>query len=70
MTLDLTKPIQTRDGRKVRILCNNLKGKRPIAAAIQTDLEEDVVKVCINGKIYGRSGTHMSDLINIPEGDK
>lgn len=33
--LDLTKPVRTRDGRKVRILCTDAEGSQPIAGLVQ-----------------------------------
>lgn len=69
MTFDPTKPVQTRDGRKARIICTDAKKKQPIVALVlRSDGTEDVVYHNANGFYYPRSGAESEhDLINIPE---
>lgn len=65
---DPTKPIQTRDGRKARILCTDLKFHNcPIAAAILYDHLEHVYAFSGDGKYNGGMPESPIDLINIPE---
>lgn len=68
--LDLSKPVQTRDGRKARIICTDLKCPDfPIVAAFQLtgSFNEEV------SSTFRRDGTFLSgtqtvsDLINVPE---
>jgi hypothetical protein len=67
MKFDPTKPVQTRDGRKARIICTDAKGGNPIVA----------LRTSENGKyevmeLYYEDGRCQAsspgcDLINIPE---
>jgi hypothetical protein len=66
--LDLSKPIQTRDGRRARILANDLKGTRPLVAAISTSdssPNEGVYTYLEDGR-YLTSDPHHFDLVNVP----
>ena len=68
MTFDSTLPVQTRDGRKARIICTDMKGEGPILALLDSGPYE-IAKVYLeDGKLEG-SGTDPCsyDLINIPE---
>lgn len=63
------KPVQTRDGRKARIICTNFKSDKTIVAAVQDERgEEYCCGYFSNGHMWtvGRDGT---DLINIEEGE-
>lgn len=66
---DPTKPVQTREGCKARILCSDLKsGCYPIVAAVTTvdDSQEVTYRYATNGVFY--TGEHHGlDLVNIPE---
>lgn len=73
MTLDLTKPVQTRDGRKARIICSDFSGfdgRYPIIAIIKNKLGEDVSVFTKNGKLYDDeildNVESNEDLINVP----
>lgn len=62
------KPVCTRDGRKVRIICFDRKNSEyPIVALVTTcNHKEDCVPYTINGKFaYGRSN-RPSDLVMVP----
>ena len=65
--LDLSKPVQTRDGRKVRIIYNNLLGtNHPIVAIVrESRATETIERYTVAGKYFigNESG---SDLVNIP----
>jgi len=69
ITFDPTKPVQTRYGDKVRILCDNLKGDKPICAAVDMGLAENIGFYNADGKFNYKDGTSnpILDLINIPE---
>jgi len=65
--IDWSKPVQTRDGRKVRVLCTNLLGEHPIAAAISDYKEGEYV---VTRPLSGQHREHAvspGDLINVPE---
>lgn len=67
--LDLSKPIQTRDGRKVRVLATDIKGLRPVVcvlASFNEHLDDSIVTYPITGKYYSDKDTHALDLIPIP----
>lgn len=67
MSLDLSKPVQTRDGRKVRILCTDAGGERPVVGLIDG---------CVwrwTGGGYDSNGNYRSaqyDLVNVPEPER
>jgi hypothetical protein len=60
---DHTKPFQTRDGRKARLLASNLKGDGPLVVAITNGNDEWVQRYPITGRV----AICGIDLINIPE---
>lgn len=68
MSFDPTKPVQTRDGRKARILTTNLKATSyTLAAAVICFGEEECIYTLLpNGRIDNAAESRM-DLINIPE---
>jgi hypothetical protein len=65
--LDLTKPVQTRDGRKVRIICTDRKYGNPIVALV--DDMEVVTRYSSDGKAgdWAIKGNPDFDLVNTPE---
>lgn len=65
MKLDLNKPVQTRDGRKARIICTDAKGAHPIIALIEGDPYEEVYHYLNNGTSSNEATGY--NLINIPE---
>jgi hypothetical protein len=67
MTFDPTKPVQTRDGRKARIIATDLDAEQNIVAIVEgPDGKEYVETYCPNGHLVKNKVT-VSDLINIPE---
>ena len=67
---DPTKPVQTRDGRKARIVCTNARIERgyPIAALVETEEGgEEVRNYTKSGLWIEGARLGKSDLINIPE---
>jgi hypothetical protein len=71
MSFDPTKPVQTRDGCKARIICTDVIGKYPIIALItnKDGIYETSHSFTAEGKIY-LNETHPFDLVNIPKRHK
>lgn len=72
MTFDPTKPVQTRDGRKARIICTDFKGfgrGSIIANVICTyaNAEAESIYVYYDDGRTNRSSDSSLDLINVPE---
>lgn len=68
MSLDLTKPVQTRDGRKAKVICSYLKNPDyPLAAIVVNEYGNEVVET------YTKTGSQIVDrktgwdLINVDE---
>lgn len=66
MTFDPKKPVQTRDGRKVRIICTDVRSAYPIIALIEMGNGGE------SRMSYAADGTSMyctpsAQLINVPE---
>lgn len=68
-TFDPTKPVQTRDGRKARIICTDRKGTEyPIIALVEDeDGEEGDYAFSATGSYWDSGEEMVDDLINIPE---
>lgn len=66
MPLDLSKPVQTRDGRKVRILCTDGHESWPIVGLIEGVTYPDVWRA--DGS-YGAINPH-ADIVNVPEPER
>lgn len=66
MSIDFTRPITTRDGRPVRILCTDRKGtEHPIVGLVlEATGEEGVTCWCENGDWLRATNTSNWDLIN------
>lgn len=67
MTFDPTKPVQTRDGRKARVLATDIRAARAIVAAVELNDEEIVQCFNRDGRILNSWTEHSDDLINAPE---
>ena len=71
MTIDWTKPIQTRDGRSARLLCKDLKGARgyPVVVALLDERGYESLEHYTLGGQYltGDDEENDHDLINLPE---
>lgn len=65
MTFDHTKPFQTSNGLKARLLCADINGPDPLAVAI-TLMNSGVEVVCT----YPLNGNGAPHLVNIPEKHK
>ena len=63
--ININKPVQTRDGRNVRIIATDRKGDYPIVVLIE-ECESQIL-------LYTKEGHHIinckteTDLINVPE---
>lgn len=68
MTLDLSKPVQTRDGRPVRILCTNLRSATfpVVGIASHADGSESAYTWTAEGFFLGVNKNSEADLINTP----
>lgn len=69
MTVDWTKPIQTRDGRKARVLATDLGDDNyPIVVAVTdgSDHEYSATRT-LDGRISIKSEFDDSDVINVTE---
>jgi len=65
---DPTKPVQTRDGRKARIIATDIEGEFPIAVAITWKDGDEVVGSRFSDGSYASSRlANPADLVNIPE---
>ena len=71
MSLDLTKPVQRKDGTKSRIICTDLKSEYCIVAAFQLDNMPEFVDTYTRDGIndLGNDENDRFDLINVPDGD-
>jgi hypothetical protein len=66
MTLDLSRPVQTRDGRSVRILCTDLKNNKfPIVAALVDEFGVEYAYQYETDGTFKQGGGEL-DLINVP----
>lgn len=67
--IDINKPVQTRDGRKVEIKDQNLTGEYPILGVITNEIGSRSYETwTLGGKHFSDdSKPHESDLINAPE---
>lgn len=63
-TFDPTKPVQTRDGRKARIICTDAKGNYPIIYLTNSDGDNELARHATKDGINFHSSKY--DLINIP----
>jgi len=66
MAIDPKKPVMTRDGRPARIICTDRIGNAPIIALVNRHETEFTVAVTAEGRVPWSTGSHESDLINIP----
>jgi len=66
--LDLNKPVQTRDGRKARIICTDMKrSDYPIVALTDRGDYEVCDLFTIDGTCSLSAEPHKNNLINVPE---
>ena len=63
---DPTKPVQTRDGHKARIVCTDRKGTVSIVALVERYSHENAVYYGSDGRLVGSKESRL-DLVNIPE---
>lgn len=68
---DPTKPVQTRDGKPVRVLCTDANltwglNTHPIVALVSHDIRDELVRYFENGKLLEGTDSNY-DLVNIPE---
>lgn len=63
---DLTKPVQTRSGRPVRILCTDRFGNIQIVALVHEGHREIIVTAYVDGRL-SREVECSHDLVNVPK---
>ena len=62
------KPVCTRDGRKARIICFDVKGDKPIIALIEYEIDERPCNYFVNGRFYSNPNENNdADLMMLPE---
>lgn len=69
-SLDWTKPIQTRDGKKARLVCSDLRSLQPYIVAIETtmvDKPEYIGQHSSDGRYSEDNMECGRDIINVPE---
>jgi hypothetical protein len=68
-TLDLNKPVQTRDGRKARIICTDRKSVMYQVVALVESSDGSEEGACSYTKTgqYHAGYQDQSDLVNVPE---
>lgn len=64
MTFDPTKPVQTRDGRKARIICTDFNGDK-LVVLVETNGREYFGSRRSDGRLDGQI-ENGADLVNIP----
>ena len=64
MSIDFTKPLQTRDGKKVRLLCTDAREPYPVIALIE---ETKLLGRFTSDGRDTRGAESSWDLINVPE---
>lgn len=67
--LDLTKPIVSRGGHPVRIVCSDMKGERPIIALHQTGDTEIALMHTLDGIVQNGGYDSWTTISNAPEHD-
>lgn len=66
--LDLTKPVQTRQGSKVTILKTDVRHpKFPIIAVVDEGEHQHSISYTAEGKYYTSYHASSYDLVNVPE---
>lgn len=68
MSFDITKPVQTRSGKKAKIICTNLKNMGfPIAAIVENSSGYEFVNhYTKEGKLTTSNTDCEWDIINVP----
>jgi hypothetical protein len=68
MTFDPTKPVQTRDGRKARIICTDVDGAKTIIALVKDSVGDEIPRCYFqDGRYFTYESHSPNDLINVPE---
>ena len=67
MSFDPTKPVQTHDGRKARILATNINGQFNTVVVVTEPGGEEYVYRCLANGRFKTTREVPIDLINIPE---
>lgn len=67
--IDFSKPVETKDGRKVRVLTSTMKNPEYPVVVIITDAEgnEYSETYAASGALYNHRDDAEDDLVNVPE---
>lgn len=65
--VDWAKPVQTRDGRKARVLCTDLRGLLPVAAAVEQGGFDVIHRVRLDGSAGWGGLQNALDIVNVPQ---
>lgn len=65
--IDLTKPVQTRDGRRVRVLCTDVKGESNSVVGLVDGGNTETCQIWHGDGSYIPNSESSQDLINGPE---
>lgn len=67
MTIDWTRPLQTRNGKyKVRVLCTDAKGRLPVVCLVLRDNEDRIQTYTLEGRVITDVDCD-NDAVNVPE---
>jgi len=66
-TFDPTKPVQTRDGNKARIICSDRLAGQSVVALIEHCGSEIIAWFYANGRSNSDNIDRPGDLVNVPE---
>lgn len=71
MTIDFTKPVQTRSGKPVRIICMDRQGDLPIVGLLKIRDNYEIVNYWLkNGSYLLNQEISPNDLVNVPKRHK
>lgn len=65
MAIDWTKPVETKDGRKVRVLATDIPGEFPVWAAVGS-AAPNFSTYTLDGYVYDEKRPSPMDVVNTP----
>ena len=65
MSIDWDKPVQTRNGHKVRVLCTDMKAEFPVIVLIENEEGETLYSLDKDGRLW-REKENELDIVNVP----
>jgi len=67
MTINYNRPVQTRSGIPVRIICTDAQGNNPIVGLVEERGQETTYRWYKNGNHFQDIQNNPFDLMNVPE---